>query len=119
MLNVITISLVNGFAFLAFVYLVSHFILQRHAVSLKKVFIALIPFLIMYYCILCLLESTYTIFFSGICAFLFVKMVFEENIFVSLFISLIIHGTKVLNKIIILTLLNDKTHLLIHLVNLK
>jgi hypothetical protein len=114
MFDIITLSLLNGFVFVTYVYLVSYFILQRKTSSIKKVLLALIPFLLVYYCILCLLESTYTIFFSGVCAFLFIKIVFEENIFVSLFISLIIHATKILNKILILTLLHDKSHLLIN-----
>lgn len=114
MFDIIVLSLLNGFVFVTYVYLVSYFILQRKTTSIKRVLLALIPFLLMYYCILCLLESTYTIFFSGLCAFLFIKIVFEENIFVSIFISLIIHATKILNKIIILTLLHDKSHLLIN-----
>lgn len=114
MFNIIILSLLNGFVFASYVYFVSYFILQRKTSSIKKVLLALIPFLLMYYCILCLLESTYTIFFSGLCAFLFIKIVFEENIFVSLFISLIIHATKIFIKILILTLLHDKSHLLIN-----
>ena len=114
MFDIIILSLLNGFVFAGYVYLVSHFILQRKTSGIKRVLLALIPFLLMYYCILCLLESTYTIFFSGLCAFLFIKIVFEENIFVSLFISLIIHVTKIVNKIVILTLLHDKSHLLIN-----
>ena len=89
MIDILAISLLNGLAFALFIYLVSFFILQRRASSLKKVIIALIPFLVVYYCILCLLESSYTIFFSGVCAFLFIRILFEENIFVSLFISII------------------------------
>ena len=114
MFDILAISLLNGLAFALFIYLVSFFILQRRASSVKKVIIALIPFLVVYYCILCLLESSYTIFFSGVSAFLFIRILFEENIFVSLFISIIIHATKLLNKIIILTLLHDKSHLLIN-----
>lgn len=114
MFDIIVLSLLNGFVFVTYVYLVSYYILQRKTSSVKRVLLALIPFLLMYYCILCLLESTYTIFFSGLCAFLFIKIVFEENIFVSLFISLIIHATKIFNKILILSLLNDESHLLIN-----
>ena len=114
MFNIVLISVLNGFIFAIYVYLVSYFILQRNASSIKKILTASVPFLLMYYCILCLLESTYTIFFSGLCAFLFIKIVFDESIFVSLFISLIIHGTKILNKIVILIILKDKSHLLIN-----
>ena len=45
-----------------------HIILETFLDTIK-----LIPFLLMYYCILCLLESNYTIFFSGLCAFFFIN----------------------------------------------
>ena len=114
MRDIIIISLLNGFVFAAYCFLVSRFILQKKSAGIKKVLFALIPFLLMYYCILCLLESLYTIFLSGLCAFMFIKIVYQENIFVSLFISLIIHATKIFYKIIILTLINSESILLIN-----
>ncbi|MDD6223438.1 MAG: GHKL domain-containing protein [bacterium] len=62
----------------------------------------------MYYCILCLLDSIYAMFFSGLLTFCFIKMIFKENMFMSLFISLVIHTGKVLNKILILMFLNNE-----------
>jgi len=114
MIDIIIISLLNGFVFAAYCFLVSKFILQKKSAGIKKVLLALIPFLLMYYCILCLLESIYTIFLSGLCAFMFIKIVFQENIFISIFISLIIHATKIFYKILFLTILNDKSILLIN-----
>ena len=114
MRDIIIISLLNGFVFAAYCFLVSRFILQKKSAGIKKVLFALIPFLLMYYCILCLLESLYTIFLSGLCAFMFIKIVYQENIFVSLFISLIIHATKIFYKIIIVSLINSESILLIN-----
>lgn len=114
MRDIIIISLLNGFVFATYCFLVSRFILQKKSAGIKKVLLALIPFLLMYYCILCLLESLYTIFLSGLCAFMFIKIVYQENIFVSLFISLIIHATKIFYKIIIVSLINSESILLIN-----
>ena len=114
MRDIIIISLLNGFVFAAYCFLVSRFILQKKTAGIKKVLFALIPFLMMYYCILCLLESIYTIFLSGLCAFMFIKIIFQENIFISLFISLIIHVTKIFYKILFLTIINNKSILLIN-----
>ena len=114
MRDIIIISLLNGFVFATYCFLVSRFILQKKSAGIKKVLFALIPFLLMYYCILCLLESLYTIFLSGLCAFMFIKIVYQENIFVSLFISLIIHATKIFYKIIIVSLINSESILLIN-----
>ena len=114
MLDIIIISLLNSLLFAGYCYLVSFLILQKKSTNLKSVLLALIPFLLMYYCILCLLESTYTIFFSGLVAFFFIKIIFRESIYISLFISIIIHAFRIVSKILILTILNDKTMLLIN-----
>lgn len=111
MLSIVVLSLLNGVIFAFYCYLVSYILLQKKQTSIKKIILASIPFFIIYYIILCLLDF-YTIFFSGLWAFFFVKMIFQENMFMSLFISLIIHTGKVLNKILILTILNDKSFLL-------
>lgn len=112
MLPIFILSLLNGIIFALYCYLVSYILLQKKETSIKKIILAFIPFFVMYYCILCLLDSFYTIFFSGLWAFFFIKMIFQENMFMSLFISLIVHTGKVLNKILILTFLNDKNLLL-------
>lgn len=114
MRDIIIISLLNGFVFAGYCFLVGKFILQKNSAGIKKVLLALIPFLLMYYCILCLLESIYTIFLSGLCAFMFIKIVYEENIFKSLLISLFLHTTKVFYKILFLTIINDKSILLVN-----
>lgn len=108
MISILTLSLLNGLIFALYCYLIGYVTLQRRENNIKKILIAFIPFLIVYYCILCLLDSFYTIFFSGLWAFLFIKMIFEENMFMSLFISLIIHTLKVFVKILVLTIINDK-----------
>ena len=112
MLSIFILSLLNGLIFAIYCYVISYFILQKKEVNIKKIIIAFIPFFIMYYCILCLLDSFYTIFFSGLWAFFFIKMIFEENIFMSLLISLIVHTGKILTKILILTFINNDKLLL-------
>lgn len=114
MLDIIVISLLNGLAFATYCYFVSHAILEKKSTGMKSVLMALIPFLLIYYCILCLLESNYTIFFSGLCAFFFIKIIFRESIYISLFISIIIHAFRIASKILILTILNDNSMLLIN-----
>ena len=114
MIDIIIISLLNSFAFATYCFLVSRFILQKKSTGIKRVLMALIPFLLMYYCILCLLESNYTIFFSGLCAFFFIKIIFRESIYISLFLSIIIHSFRIVSKILILSILNDNSMLLIN-----
>lgn len=114
MFNIIIISLINGLLFAGYCYFLSHSILEKKSKGIRSVLMALIPFLLMYYCILCLLESNYTIFFSGLCAFFFIKIIFRESIYISLFISIILHTFKITSKILILTIINDNSMLLIN-----
>lgn len=114
MFDIIIISLLNSLLFAGYCYFVSHSILEKKSTGIKSVLMALIPFLLMYYCILCLLESNYTIFFSGLCAFFFIKIIFRESIYISLFISIIIHTFRIGSKILILTIINDNSMLLIN-----
>lgn len=113
-MNIIVTSLLNGFIFSLYCYFVSYAILQKKEINKKKIFFAVVPFLLMYYCILCLLDSIYAIFFSGICSFWFVKISFQENIYMSLFISTIIHALKIIFKIMVLYFINDENLLLIN-----
>lgn len=113
-MNLFLITLLNGLIFAICCYFVSRIILQKKETDIKKIVIAFIPFMIMYYCILCLLESIYAIFFSGIWAFLFIKIIFNENIFMSLFISSFIHTFKIVNKILILSFIDNQNLLLIN-----
>jgi len=106
-MSIFILSLLNGVLFALYCYLISYLLLQKKETNIKKIGLAFIPFFFMYYCILCLLDSFYTIFFSGLWAFLFIRMIFQESMFMSLFISLIVHTGKVLNKILILTFLNN------------
>jgi len=108
------LSFLNGIIFTLYCFLVSYIILQKKEFDVKKILGALIPFLILYYCILCLLDSVYTIFFSGIIAFVFIKIIFQENNFMSLLISLIIHSVKMSIKIIILKIISDESLLLLN-----
>lgn len=112
MLSIFILSLLNGVIFALYCYLISYILLQKKETNIKKIILAFIPFIVMYYCILCLLDSIYAMFFSGLCAFFFIKVVFQENIFMSLFISLIVHTGKILNKISILIFLNNEKLLL-------
>lgn len=108
------LSFFNSILFAIYSYVVGTIILKRKKVTLPIFFRAFIPFLAMYYCILCLVDSIYSIFFSGICLFWFIRIIFKENTFMSLFISLVIHTIKVIFKIIIITILNNDSLLLIH-----
>ena len=99
MVDIIIISLLNSLLFAGYCYFVSHSILEKKSTGIKSILMALIPFLLMYYCVLCLLESNYTIFFSGLCAFFFIKIIFRESIYISLFISIIIHTFRIASKI--------------------
>lgn len=108
MLLIFVLSFLNGLIFALYCYLISYILLQKKETNIKKIILSFIPFFIMYYCILCLLNSIYTIFFSGLLAFFFIRIIFKENMFMSLFISLVIHTGKVLNKILILMFLNNE-----------
>lgn len=107
------ISLLNGIVFAAYCYYVGYTILHKKQISTKRIILACIPFIV-YYCVLCLFDYIYAVFFSGICAFLFIRIIFHENMFVSVFISLLIHSLKIVNKIVLLTILNDNSILLIN-----
>lgn len=108
------LSFFNSVLFVLHYYIICNIILKKKQITFKKIITAFLPFLAMYYCILCLLDSIHSIFFSGILGFLFIKIVFKENIFMSLFLSLIIHISKITFKAIIITLLQDKSLYLIH-----
>lgn len=112
MISIFILSLLNGIIFAIYCYLVSYILLQKKETNIKKILIAFLWFIIPYYCIICLLDSIYAIFFSGLISFLLIRMIFKENMFMSLFMSLIIHIVKILNKILILTLLNNDELLL-------
>lgn len=114
MLSIFVLSFLNGIIFAIYCYLVGSLLLQKKQTDIKKILIAFIPFIIMYYCVLCLLESIYAIFFSGLIAFFFIKIIFGENIFMSLFISLIIHNIKYFFKIVILAFINEPELMLIN-----
>lgn len=113
-MSVCVVSFLNSLVFAFYCFFVGNIILQKKKINVKKIVFAFIPFFIMYYCVLCLLDSIYSIFFSALCAFWFIKIVFCENIYMSLFISLVIHTAKIIFKTIILGLLNKKTLLLIN-----
>lgn len=113
-MEIITLSFLNWIIFAIYCYFVSYVILQKKIVNIKKVILAIFPFIIMYYCILCLLDSIYAIFFSGICAFIFIRIVFQENNFMSLFISLVIHYIKFFLKILILSIINNDSLVIIN-----
>ena len=108
------LSFFNSISFALYCYLVGSILLTKQKINLKKILTAFGPFLIMYYCILCLLDSIYAIFFSGICLFWLIRVIFKENIFRSLFMSLVIHTIEMLFKIIIITTLNDNSLELLH-----
>jgi len=113
-MKIILLTFFNCVVFALYCYLVSYIILQKEQKNIKKIITAFIPFLIMYYCILCLLDSIYAIFFSGICSYLFIKIIFEENNFMSLFISLVIHTLKIIIKILLLSIIDKDEILLIN-----
>lgn len=108
------LSFINSAVFALYCYIVSSIILQKRETNIKRIALACIPFLIVYYFILCLLDSVYAIFFSGLCAFLFIRIIFQENVFMSMFISLVIHTLKMIFKILTLFALNDASYLLVN-----
>lgn len=113
-MKIFILSFFNWAIFALYCYFVSYAILQKKPNNIKKILLAIIPFIIMYYCILCLLDSIYAIFFSGLCASIFIKIIFEENNFMSLFISLILHFIKFFFKMIILCIVGNDSLLLIN-----
>ena len=108
-------SFFNVLTFLMYCYFASFILLQKKKLNFKKFPLALILFLMGYYCVLCLLDSIYAIFFSGLCAFLFIKVIFLENIYMSLFISTVIHTIKIVTKMLYLIFITkDETLVLIN-----
>jgi len=114
MSKILIISFLNAVIFGLYCYYVCNVILQKKETNIKKIIYASIPFLIIYYCILCLLDSIYSIFFSGLWSFMFIKIIFQEKNFMALFLSGIIHTIKILIKIIVISILNSNTLLLIN-----
>ena len=108
------LSIFNSICFLIYSYLIVYILVKKKQTRIKKFFVAFMVFFLMYYLILCLLDSVYAIFFSGIYCFLFIKILFEENVFISLLISVITNTTKLFFKIIILLILNNKSFILVH-----
>ena len=108
------LSIFNSVLFALHCYIMCCILLKKRTITFKKIITAFVPFLIMYYCILCLLDSIYAIFFSGLCLFVFINVIFEENIFMSLFISMVIHFIKNFFKVIIIIVLNDDSLRLVH-----
>jgi len=114
MKNIIILSLLNGIIFATYSYLVGYFLLHKKPLGIKKILLASIPFLIMYYCILCLLNSIYAVFFLGLCVFVIIKIIFQESIYVSLLIALIVNLIKWVFKFLILLFINKEEFLLIN-----
>lgn len=108
------LSIFNSICFLIYSYLIVYILLKKKQTRIKKIITAFMTFFLMYYLILCLLDSVYAIFFSGLYCFLFIKILFEENVFISLLVSVITNTTKLLFKIIILLILNNKSFILVH-----
>lgn len=108
------LSVFNSIFFLIYSYLLGYVLLHKKQTNIKRILKAFLAFFIMYYLILCLFDSVYAIFFSELYSFLFIKILFEENTFVSLLISLLTNATKLLFKIIILLIINDKSFKLMH-----
>lgn len=108
------LSFFNSIVFAIYAYLIGHIFLQKRTTDIKKIILAFGSLLIIYYCVLCLLDSIYAIFFSGLCAFFFIKIIFQENIYMSLFISVIINGLKTIFKIIVLALIGNENLLLLN-----
>ncbi len=102
----------NSIVFVIYCFLGSYIILRKKKSGIKKIVIAVISLILMYYYILCLLDSIYAMFFSGVCAFLFIKIIFNESLFTSIFVSLILTTTKTLFKICVLQILNNDSYLL-------
>ena len=101
-MQIFTLGLLNGVIFALYCYIVCYIILRKKQLNIKKLLIAIILFFTTYYYIICLLNSIYAIFFSGLCIFMFIKIIFEESIFMSLLLSAIIHIIKYTYKYIIL-----------------
>ena len=108
------VSIYNSIVFVIYCYLGSHIILKKTDKKNKKLILAVISLFITYYFILCLLNSIYSIFFSGITAFIFIRIIFQESIYMSLFISILLNTTKILNKILILEIINNDSYLLLN-----
>lgn len=113
-MSISVLSFLNGLIFSIYCCLVGFLILQKKQTNIKKIILALIPFFMEYYCILCLFDSIYAVFFSGLIAFVFIKIIFQENNFMSLLISLIIHVFKISIKMLILEILNNESFLLLN-----
>lgn len=114
MFDIILLSFLNGIIFETYCYLVGYFLLEKKPGGIKKILLASIPFLAIYYCILCLLNSIYSIFFLGLCVFALIKIIFQESIYVSLLIALIVNLIKWLFKGILLIFINNEDFLLIN-----
>ncbi len=114
MYDIFVLSFLNGLIFGTYCYLVGYFLLQKKPVGIKKILLASIPFMLMYYCILCLLNSIYSVFFLGLCVFLLIKMIFQESIYVSLLIALTVNLNKWVFKFLILLFINNEEFLLIN-----
>lgn len=114
MLDIIILSFLNGVIFEIYCFLVGYFLLEKKPISVKKILIASIPFLAVYYCILCFFNSIYAVFFLGLCVFLLVRMIFQESIYVSLLIGLIVNLIKWLFKAFILLFINNEKFLLVN-----
>lgn len=108
------LSFFNSIVFAIYSYLVGCSLLQKKKNSVKEIILAFGSLLIIYYCVLCLLDSIYAIFFSGLCSFFFVKIIFQENIYMSLFISIIINALKSIFKILVLIVIGNENLLLIN-----
>ena len=110
----IIVSFLNGVAFAVYCYIIALIILRKNETNVKKIALAFLYFFIVYYAILLIFDSLHAIFFAGICAFIFIRVIFKETIFMSLFISIIIHTGKILFKILILLFLNKEKFQLIN-----
>lgn len=108
------LSFLNGILFTLYCYLVCFIILEKRQTNFKTIITATIPFLALYYFVLCLLDSIFAIFISGLISFVFIKMVFKESNYISLFLSLIIHIIKYTFKKIILVILNNDNLLILN-----
>ena len=113
-MSTLFISFFNGLFFAIYCYLVGIVILKKREKNLKKVLLGILYFFIVYYLMLFIFESIPAIFFAGIYAFLFIRTLFKETIFVSLFLTVIIHTYKSIFKFIILLILQKKDFLLIN-----
>lgn len=101
------LSFFNSIIFTIYFYLSTLIIKKDKENNYKKIIFGFLELFLTYYIVLCLLESIYSVFFSALCGYFFIKVVFKENIFMSLFISVLINSTKIFIKIIMLILLNS------------